>query len=286
MKSLLTVRGNLLLVNLVVIGLILWLTISFLYIAAAQRSEAIMLQNSIANEQLISEASDTITDEFLYFSNLLRARIQVAPVNTRVLGTLSEASNTTIDSMGNEISQIMQLPGYVKKVTATESGLQQQLDALKIHRIELDKYRKDAYFQLQLPEAERNRTSIAKAIDSLLDLQNSIALMAKGLKYLPDFDAATIDVYHTLLNDILLLNVDIARKNSASSGAIYGNVSDSSLSAFQYAVLEDKIDQRVLEVVRLAHANADDLALQEAAINVSEFYFQVYMPSLNAAFAV
>ena len=73
MKSFLTIRGNLLLINLVVIGLVLWLAISFLHIALMQRHDALRLQTSLDTERIIFNTNNALAKERDIFDHYLNS---------------------------------------------------------------------------------------------------------------------------------------------------------------------------------------------------------------------
>ena len=274
MKIFLTVRGNLLLINLVVISLILWLAISFLHLAIAQRLEAVQLQSSINNERVISLASDAVATERHQFGSILKSGQRKTTQQRELLAVAVADTTEKLDIMTAQVVSLISQPGFIEKIPATSSILQEQLELLEQHRVQLASQRRDALVDQNQPANARDRVVLERLFDGQTRIQEDLVSIASSLKFLPDMDAASIAIYHTLLNQILITKVDLARKNSALSHIISGSVSG--MTPVQLALVSEKIDQRLPDMVRLALASDRMEQLHPIAADVQDFYRQDY----------
>lgn len=276
MKSLLTIRGNLLLINLVVIGLILWLAISFLYIAVDQRAEALQLQANVDTERTIFQASNELAKERDSFDNFLNSLDKPTAQQYQQLKTAGFESDATLDKVTTHVMhQIAELELF-EYIPATRSILQMQMEDLKRQRTQLVDYRTFSLSQYLLTAETREPDFQARLFESQTDTIEVLVGLAKSLRYLPDNDAAAISKYHALLNDVLVTDVELARKYTALNKKLSGTTATSLESSVQIAVLSQKIEQRLKDIVLLAKASDNVSQLLPIAEKAERYYQQDY----------
>jgi len=139
MKSFLTIRGNLIFINLIVIALILWLTISFLYIAVAQRVDANNLQANVQTERLLFKANRALTQERNMFTTHLNSpepSVDQRGQQVQALKSIGHNTDSILDAIITQIND--QLANYQYERMATNpSILEMQLKELEISHARL-----------------------------------------------------------------------------------------------------------------------------------------------------
>ncbi len=276
MKTFLTIRGNLLLINVFVVGLILWLAVSFLFIAAAQRKEAILLQKSMSVERVISQIGEALANERQVYSDYLNSRESASVQQREQVQQVSKTTDAELDAMTQQIASLIAQAGFVKKIPASRSSVQQLLDSLSAHRVLLDEQRKHAITQGAMSSTSRDTYALASLHHSQSNLQEHLVSLAKSLKYLPDFDAASIEIYYSLLNEILIANIELARKHTMLGSVPSGGQPNIPVSRFQLTELNNRIAQHFEDILRLANASEKQAQLSPLAVSVQEFYLQEY----------
>ena len=292
MKSFLSIRGNLLLINMVVICLILWLTISFLVIAVSERREAILLKEGMAIDKLIVDTSDALSNE----RQLYRSHLSIDNASTEPsLSQLTEAALNTdlkIDLMVKQVNELLLKKGFLEKIPASKKSLQEQLQALGQGQIYLSALRK-LVFGSSSPLSAISRTSVQSELINLLDspagIQNILEILARSLKYQPDFHASSVEIYHSLLNEVLIVNAELRRSHIKLSLIIDNDLDTLPEWEIQTVALARNIEQRLATISRLAQASNDAEHLYPFALKVQEFHkleYQSIISDLVAAISV
>ena len=99
MNSRWSIRSNLILINLIVIGLIAWLTVSFLYVAIAQRGQALELSNNIKTDKSVFNVSTALTgDRQLLHVGLLSPEV-TSQEDLKEFKKRAETINSAIEEM-------------------------------------------------------------------------------------------------------------------------------------------------------------------------------------------
>jgi len=274
MKKFLTIRGNLLLINLVVIGLIFWLAVSFLQIAANQREEAKLLQGSMDAERAISEASEALNIEGRRFNQQLHSS---RSLSSKHLGQLNEAmldTDKSLETSTVRIKQLVTLEGFIDNIPASEESLRELFEALKQQRSQLPEKRSFALAQAAGNQVASDINAHMKLRSQHNAIQEKLVSLASSLSYLPSQDAASVSIYQTLMNQILIINVDLARKYLALSDVIAGT---SDTSAADIRLLDEKIKQRLGHLKRLSQASKQAEVLYPQAIMVQNYYQENYL---------
>lgn len=277
MKTFLTIRGNLLLINLVVISLILWLAISFLHIAATQRQEALLLQGSMSTEATISRISEALTLERLRFSDFLNSAGNTSQQHRAHLKGAILETDTRLDVMTTHIANLMSRPGFDDNIPATTWSLLNRLDRLELHRNQLSLERQAALDEVQVIGKKRHPDLYSGLFDTQARIQEDLISLARSVKYLPSVDAASVAIYQTLLNQILIANIDLARKQQMLSNRVSDDA-DLPMASSQSRVLSEKIEQRLAHLVTLALASDKADQLFPIATSVESFYQKQYRP--------
>lgn len=266
MNAFLSVRGNLLLINLVVVGLILWLTISFLYLAASQRGEALLLQSSMRIERSISLASNAIASERSYIESNLNANSLVSADQSERMIFLAKKTDLMFNEMTRLMNKLMSNQQFVAIIPVTNNTLREQLAAVNELHARLT--------------AQRLVARISQASEVLYELQTEVqvalAELAVSVKFLPDFNASEIANYHALLNNILMINIDLARKNTHAAGVLNSEGNARPMTGFITAVLNEKIEERFANLVKLSQANESTDQLHLLATRVQDYYLETY----------
>ena len=266
MSAFLSIRGNLLLINLVVVGLILWLTISFLHLAASQRVEALLLQNSMRVQRSISLASSALASERSYIQSSLSSSSGISAEQNQQLISLAQTTDSLFNDMTGLTNELMNSQKFVSMIPVTRSALSNQLATV----IEL-------HDQLT---TQRPVQRTAPASDTLSELQTNIlvalAELAISVKFLPDFNASEIANYHALLNELLMINTDLLHKKNFTIGLFKSYRDERSETGTKTAVLNEKIEERIANVVKLSQANKSVDQLHLLALRVQNHYLRSY----------
>lgn len=290
MSAFLTIRGNILLVNLLVIGLILWLALSFLFVAADESNDADLLQRSIETVAIVSQTSASIAREHRYFLSLMDT---VSPVSIRQHNTMKAELDKTshdISVMLRTIKSTIAQPGFVSKIPATQENILDNLNAFEARRNQWIMQLDLALSHTLLPAAGRDHAFLQNTAAAQLKAQTEIATLATSLKYLPSFNAAAFVVYSSLLDEIKQLEIDLARQYLSGNRAFAlayetadGDLG-SAVSDFQFTQISETIEQRLANIVRLALSSSSSISLHEIALKVRNLYLHEYLPEkLNAA---
>jgi len=277
MKSFLTIRGNLLVINLVVIGLILWLAISFLYIAVAQRRDAKQLQANVDTERIIFNANNALAYERDSFDKHLNTPVKPNAHYYQQLEAAGRESDAMLDKMTEQIMHQISDHQFFEHMPTTPSILQERLDGLERDRDQLRQHRKYSLAQYLLAATVRDRDMPSILFESQTDTIEDLVGLAKSLKYLPDTNASAIAHYHALLNEILVTNVELARKNTALNKILSNNRVAYEDARLQIAVMSQKLEQRFAEIVLLAQASDNITQLLPIATQAQQFYQQDYL---------
>ena len=156
MKAILTIRGNLVLINIVVIGLILWLAISFLHIAITQRNDALRMRGNIATERTIFETNKTLAHERALFFDYLQVNGSPTKEQVAQLNAASLDSDVMLSKMIAKITQDTVKDTAFDHMPTTRSVLREQLDKLQRNTAGLADYRKQSLAQFRLPATLRD----------------------------------------------------------------------------------------------------------------------------------
>ena len=89
---------------------------------------------------------------------------------------------------------------------------------------------------------------------------------------MPNYNATSIAHYHELLNELLVTNVELARKNTAMNRAIDSNRKISLEEQLQIAVLSQSVDRRLTDIVALTKASESSFQLVPIATQALHIY--------------
>lgn len=273
MKSFLTIRGNLLLINFVVIGLILWLAISFLYIAVAQQTEARHLQINVDTEKTVFQANYALAYELDNYNHFLQSPEKLTAQQYQRLKTAGLESDNRLDKM---TAQIMRQITEHNLSPEARAILNRQLRELESHRTHLAVYRAYSLSQGLLESDSRDHEISSYLSDTQIKIIKEIIGLTKSLKYLPDSNASEISNYHTLLTEILITDVELSQKNIVLRNIVSGNTTVGLKSRVQVAALNRNIEQRLTDILMLAQASDNASTLLPIAISAIQFYKQDY----------
>jgi len=273
-KKFLTIRGNLLLINLVVIGLIFWLAVSFLHIAATQRKEAKLLQGSMDAERAISEASEALNIEGRRFNQQLHSSRNLSGRHLEKLNDATLVTDKSLEASTVRIKHLVTREGFIDKIPASEESLRDLFESLKLHRSELPEKRSFALAQAAGNQVASDIKAHMRLRSQHNLIQEKLVSLASSLNYLPSQDAASVSIYQTLMNQILIINVDLARKYLALSDVIAGT-SDTSVADIR--LLDEKIQQRLEHLIRLSQASNRAEELLPLASMVQRYYQENYL---------
>ncbi|MGK0281109.1 MAG: hypothetical protein ACI82O_000639 [Patiriisocius sp.] len=201
MKSILTIHGNLLLLNLVVIGLILWLAISFLHIAVVQRSEAVQLQADVDAERTVFRASNALVRERDRFDEFLNSPNKPTARQYQQLKSAESESDATLQKITKQVIHRITELQLFEHFPEKRSILQKQLKDLKIQRLKLVDYRR-ASLSKHLQTTESSGYVLpGQLFESQTDTIEVLVGLAKSLRYLPEgnapgnFKLSSVDQY-------------------------------------------------------------------------------------------
>ncbi len=276
MNRLLTIRGNLLLINLVVVGLILWLAISFLFIAASQRNETMLLQKSMRAGAVMSLAGYALGKERQQFLQYLRSTEESPDPLSADLTTAIANTESVLDSAILQIHELLDREGFVNMIPATRKRVHAQLDEVATNRAQLVQLRETWLAGLDRASVELNTQRMSDLFTAQIDIKRNLADLEKSLKYLPNFDAAAIDTYYSLLNSLSMIKVDLARKSVHVFHSLYHRDRPAQDSGFRTAVLDEKIQERLVDILRLAQTNNRADLLNPLASDVQVNFNQTY----------
>jgi len=283
MKSLLTIRSSLLAVNLIVIGLILWLTVSFLHIAVTQQSEAQQLEVSVDTERMLFLASNALALERESFDLILSAPKSPSARQLENLETTSLKSDESLDAVIIKVMHQIKELGLFKDSPVELAILKKDLDNIKKHRSQLSVYRIYLTSQSLLLPSERDQDMPPILFDKQTDLIESLVKLSKSLKYLPDSNSSAISNYNALFNEVLGIDIELARKTTALNKVLSGNTIGGLSSHIDDLVLGKKIEQRFTNIIQLAQASDNAEQLVPIAKAAQKFYKVDYV---QAAFKI
>ena len=276
MKTFLTIRGNLLLINVVVVGLILWLAVSFLLMAASQHRQAVLLQQGMNNERVISQISKALAYERRTFSEYLSILEPASDTQRERVLAATQTTDNKIDAMNEKVAHLIAQPDFIARIPTTSASVKLQLDRIAEYRSLLEEQRQHALAQGTTADTTRDSYALAALHRSQSGLQSNLVRLAENLKYLPDFDAGAIEIYYSLLSEILRTNVDLTKKHLVLGGAINEREAAMPVSRFQLANLNNKITEHFATIVRLAQASNKSEQLFSMAESVQTYYLEEY----------
>ena len=280
MKSILTIRGNLVLINIVVIGLILWLAISFLHVAITQRNDAVRMQRNINTERTIFQTNKILAQERDLFFDYLQSSGSPNAEQVKQLESASLESDVMLSKMIAQITQQTVKDTVFKHMPTTRSVLREQLDELQRNTAKLTAYRKQSLAQSSLPVDVRDNSVKSELFENQTDTIESVVSLAKSLKYLPNTDSAAIAHYNELINEVLVFNVDLARMSTALNQGVMTDTSATADKHLQIAVLNQQIERQLDRLLLTVQAtdNSSQLALIgiEARRVYQENYLRIY----------
>ena len=276
MKAILTIRGNLVLINIVVIGLILWLAISFLHIAITQRNDALRMRGNIATERTIFQTNKTLAHERALFFDYLQANGSPNTEQVAQLNAASLDSDVMLSKMIAEITQDTVKDTVFDHMPTTRSVLREQLDKLQRNTAELADYRKQSLAQFRLPANLRDN-SVSALFEHQTDIIESVVNIARNLKYLPNTDSAAIAHYNELINKVLVLNVDLARMSTAINQRVMTDASAMADKRVQVAVLNEQIERQLDQLFLAVQATDNSSQATLLSIEARRVYQENYL---------
>ncbi|MFK7854800.1 MAG: putative bifunctional diguanylate cyclase/phosphodiesterase [Granulosicoccus sp.] len=277
MKSFLTIRNSILMINLIVIGLILWLTISFLHLAVKQRRDTQQLRASVDTISLTFKANHALALERDSFDYHLNSFDAPAVTQKEQFIRAGRQSDNLLDKMTERFRLHISDARFFDHVPTTPAIIQRQLEDLDRHRNQLSVYRDYSISQYMIAPHERDRDMPALLFDSQTKTIADLVSMAKSLTYLPDTHASVIASYQELHNEILFVNVDLARKRIALNKVLVRDRESSPEDILEIAVLNQRIQQRYENIVKLAQASDNKSQLLPIALKAQRFYQQDYL---------
>lgn len=276
MKAFLTIRGNLLLINVVVIGLLLWLATSFLYLAVVQRAEALQLQANVDAERNIFYASNALATERDKFDNFFNKLNKPTPEQVRQLQIAGTESDAMLNLIADQVRhQIDELKFFIN-LPAKRSIIQQQLTDLEKQRNQLVNYRNSSLSTYMQSTESSAYVFPAQLFDSQTDTIEVLVELANSLRYLPEVNAAAIANYQALINKVLITGEDIARKNTVLNRILYSETAADLETGVQLGVLSQKIEYSLRNIVLLTKSSENVTRLLPIAKNLERFFQQDY----------
>ena len=273
-----SVRGNLMLVNLIVIGLVVWLTISFLSLAISQREQAAKFGLSVKTQTAIFDSTSAFSAERNEFQLSLlsvsaRDDTQIENLKSRVAQSRSASSALQV-AVQNQIREAETF----KHIPATKSQLEGLISLLYSKLSEIDTYRNLAFKDLSLSLEDRNQATA----DTLFDLHNaiiklSVRLMRK-LQYLPEAKASSVAYFNVLLFDLTTINKNLTLKNAILNKLLLDDRHNTAIARAQLQTLNSKIDQQLLDLSAHAQASLDNTNLHQKTLSLEKFYNKEYRP--------
>ena len=285
MKSLLTIRGNLVLINVVVIGLILWLAVSFLHVAITQRNDAVRMQRNIDTERTIFQTSKILAHERDLYSNYLHSNGSPTRQEVEQLKSASLDSDVMLSKMRAQIIQQTVKDTVFEHMPTTRSVLREQLDELQRNTAKLNDYRNQSLAQSDLPANLRDNSVNSALFKNQTNIIASVVNLAKSLKYLPNTDSAAIAHYNELINEVLVLNVDLARMSTALNQEVITDISETSDKQLQIAVLNQQIERQLEQLFLTVQATDNSSQLALISIEAKRVYQENYL-RINEGFHV
>ena len=274
MKSFLTIRGNLIFINLIVIALILWLTISFLYIAVVQRVDAKNLQANVQTERLLFQANRALAQERDEFTSHFHSpEISEDQLNKQIqrLKTKGEHTDSILDVIITKINT--QLSGFqYERMATTQPILKMQLKELEMSRDRLKESRTNSVLQSYPYSSANHFESFKLLFKSQENTINVLVELARSLKYLPNTNASAISHYHSLLNEILAAKVELASEYTIWNNVSSGNRISNPGNQLQIAAQSRTLEQRFDKIVSLAQASGNSSKLLPIAVRSRDTY--------------
>ena len=283
MKSILTIRGNLVLINIVVVGLILWLAISFLHVAIAQRNDALRMQENIDTERTLFQTNKILAQERDLFFNYLQSDGSPSTEQVEQIKAASLDTDVMLSKMFAQITRLTVEDTVFEHMPTTRVVLQVQLDELKRKNAKLADYRKRSLAQADLPATERDDSVKSALFENQTNIIESLVSLAMSLKYLPNTNSAAIAHYNKLINEVLALNVDLARMSTALT---LGALSDTDLTSekhLQIAVLNQQIERKLDELLLTVRSTDNSSRLALIGIEARRVYQENYL-QINEGF--
>ncbi len=277
MKSFLTIRGNLIFINLIVIALVLWLSISFLYIAVVQRVDARNLQANVQIERQIFQANSALAlerDEFDTYFNSVISGTEIQNQYLLRLKTVGKNTDSKIDAFITEIKDSID-DFQFERMATTQPILSMQLKELDRNRTLLREHRSYSLSQ-RIPSADIDEhNTFSSLFESQTDTIDSLVDLARSLKYLPNNNASAISHYHSLLNEILAANVELAKEYTVwNKLSLEGHVTNLG-NQLQIATQHRTLEQHFENIVSLAQASDNASLLLPLAVQSRDLYHQI-----------
>ena len=278
MKSFLTIRGNLVFINIVVIGLISWLTISFLHLAVAQRNDALKMQESTAIEKTIFNTNASLVHERDLFFNFLHSMDESSAELLKRLKAACRESDRMLEVVDAKITRQIDDFAGLEKLPATRLILQEQLTALQQRKAELAELRKES-LAISDPLSGGRNTSVPSALfEKQAEIVRSLADLAQSFRLLPNADPASIAHYNNLIDEILVLDVGLARMSTVLNKAVLLDSRASSEEYLQIAVSNQQIEQSLNKLVFVARATDSGAHLAPIAEKARRVYRDNFLP--------
>lgn len=272
MKSRWSIRGNLMLINMVVISLILWLTISFLYVAIAQRGQAVQLYNNIQVDKAVLNVSKAIISERSSLRIKLLSADAMSHSELESLSTRADGITMLFDEMVQTIDIESATNSFFRNTATTKASTVERLHKLDFHYSRLQDNRAQAHSQLLLPLEQRDSEVTLKVFNEQTVVLESLVHLFRGLKYLPDSDASMVSKFHSLLNETIVVSSNISLKNAMLSELLVSSEPPGSDLLSQIGILNSAIERQLDDIVMIADSCTGYDELQVLAFDLRDVH--------------
>lgn len=260
------------LINLIVMAMIAWLTISFLHIAIAQRGQAVRLYNNIQTDKAVLYTNDALISE------RLSLRLQLQSINIASSEQLKRLSSNgrAFTSLFDEMLQVINLETakneFFTNAATSRRATADLVRSLVTQQAQLEDYRKQVILQLAVPIEQRNMAIMAEIFDTQSEMLDSLSHLFRGLKYLPDSDASMVSKFHSILNEIIVVRSNVALKNTMMSELLISKEPPGTDLLGQINVLNGAIERQLDDIVMVAGSGKGYAELYQLALELRDYY--------------
>jgi len=264
------------LVKLLVVGFLVWLTISFLHLAISERQQALHLQDSLNAQEQLFETSNSLSNERAAFSKLLNSSAPGSQSEIEALQATIQKTDQQTDLLINTIRHQLGQVGVDRNLPTTVESNELLLTRFNKMMKQLAVYRSYSVEQVSAFSFDRDPEIINSLQNHFTNGIELIRDLSEGLQYLPDRRASLTTNFHNLNYTLTTLTDDLALKNLYLENALNSNGSSGGLSGSSLYLVNDAIRENLERTHTLLESTREFPHLKGMAANLSSYYYQDY----------
>ncbi len=222
-------HNNIMLINLCVIGLMLWLTISFLVLAISEREQALLLRSSVNTQKTIYSAATVVASESLRIGTGLDVSIvdkEIQKIHRKAVD-FSSFCDATNESMLTTTTELISKKKFDLHSRNNASSIATVLSQLNENVKKLDSMQKSALDQYASGGENKldgvSAYSRLQAIELHQETIMGMNSLSNGIAYLPSNKASDISVLQSIVAELMDLRYELAQSQLNNSYIIKAN---------------------------------------------------------------